>query len=85
MTVAAERRLENADEQPASDRHQKGVGMKDRRRVHAGPTTRSPERGPAAPRPTNAEMAQLVAMLEESGLIEVYVDEQGREAYRHDR
>jgi DNA-binding PadR family transcriptional regulator len=27
-------------------------------------------------------MAQLVAMLQERGLIEVYTDEQGREAYR---
>ena len=34
------------------------------------------------PRPTNAEMAQLVAMLQERGLIEVYTDELGREAYR---
>ena len=29
-----------------------------------------------------AEMAQLVAMLEERGLIEVYTEEDGREAYR---
>ena len=28
------------------------------------------------------EMAQLVALLEERGLVEVYLDEQGREAYR---
>jgi hypothetical protein len=34
------------------------------------------------PCPTNAEMSQLVAMLQERGLIEVYTDEQGREAYR---
>jgi hypothetical protein len=27
-------------------------------------------------------MAQLVALLKERGLIEVYVDDQGREAYR---
>jgi hypothetical protein len=32
--------------------------------------------------PTDAEMAQPAAMLEERGLIEVYVDEEGREAYR---
>jgi hypothetical protein len=31
----------------------------------------------AGPRPTNAEMAQLVAMLEERGLVEVYLDELG--------
>jgi DNA-binding PadR family transcriptional regulator len=36
----------------------------------------------AGPRPTNAEMAQLVALLEERGLIEVYLGDQGREAYR---
>ena len=34
------------------------------------------------PRPTNAEMAQLVAMLEEAGLVEVYEDDEGRETYR---
>jgi DNA-binding PadR family transcriptional regulator len=27
-------------------------------------------------------MAQLVAMLEDAGLVEVYVDDQGRETYR---
>ena len=34
------------------------------------------------PRPTNAELAQLVAMLEGAGLVEVYVDDEGREVYR---
>ena len=34
------------------------------------------------PRPTNAETAQLVAMLQDAGLVEVYTDEQDREAYR---
>ena len=34
------------------------------------------------PRPTNAETAQLVAMLEDAGLVVVYTDEQGQEAYR---
>ena len=33
-------------------------------------------------RPTLAEMARLVAMLEGAGLIEVYEHDQGREAYR---
>ena len=36
----------------------------------------------AGPRPTNAEVAQLVAMLKDAGLVQVYTDEQGREAYR---
>ena len=34
------------------------------------------------PRPTNAEIAQLVEILEKAGLVEVYLDEEGREAYR---
>jgi DNA-binding PadR family transcriptional regulator len=34
------------------------------------------------PRPTNAEMAQLVALLEERGLVEVYVNDDGQEVYR---
>ena len=34
------------------------------------------------PRRTNAEMAHLVSMLEDSGLIEVYTDGQGRDTYR---
>jgi hypothetical protein len=34
------------------------------------------------PRPTSAEMAQLVALLEERDLVEVYLDDEGREAYR---
>jgi hypothetical protein len=34
------------------------------------------------PRPTNAEIAQLVGLLEERGLVEVYVNDEGREAYR---
>jgi hypothetical protein len=33
-------------------------------------------------RPTHAQLAQLDAMLQERGPIEVYVDELGREAYR---
>jgi hypothetical protein len=33
-------------------------------------------------RPANAEMAQLVAMLEEAGVVEVFVDDDGHEAYR---
>ena len=32
-------------------------------------------------RPTNAEMAQLVGMLRERGLIGVYTDDQRHEAY----
>ena len=40
-----------------------------------------PTRYPS-PRPTNAEMAQFVAMFQDAGLLEVYTDEQGREAYR---
>jgi hypothetical protein len=36
----------------------------------------------ADPRPTNAEMAQLLAMAEEAGLVEVFVDDDGREAYQ---
>ena len=32
--------------------------------------------------PTNAEMAQLVAMLEERGLVQVYLNEEGQETYR---
>lgn len=30
----------------------------------------------------NAEMAQLVAMLRDAGLLEVFVDDDGHEAYR---
>jgi hypothetical protein len=37
---------------------------------------------PVRRRPTNAEEAQLVAILQESGLIEAYADEQGREPYQ---
>jgi hypothetical protein len=33
-------------------------------------------------RPTMAEMAQLVAMLQDTGLVEVFMDDEGREAYR---
>jgi hypothetical protein len=33
-------------------------------------------------RPTNAEMARLVALLEDRGLVEVYLDMHGRETYR---
>lgn len=33
-------------------------------------------------RPTNAEMAQLVAMLQDAGLVEVYGDDEGHESYR---
>ena len=34
------------------------------------------------PRPTNAEMAQLVGMLQDAGLVEVIEDDAGLEAYR---
>ena len=34
------------------------------------------------PRPTNAEMAQLVAMLQDAGLVDIYTDDAGCEAYR---
>jgi DNA-binding PadR family transcriptional regulator len=36
----------------------------------------------ADPRLTNAEVAQLVAMLEDANLVEPYTDQQGREYYR---
>jgi DNA-binding PadR family transcriptional regulator len=34
------------------------------------------------PPPSTAEVAALVGILEERGLVEVYVDEEGRETYR---
>ena len=51
--------------------------------MEAASVTGEPSRlmGPD-PRPTNAEMAQLVAMLEDAGLVEVYTEDEGREAYR---
>ena len=36
----------------------------------------------AGPRPTHAQIAQFVPSLQDRGLVEVYTDEQGREAYR---
>ena len=32
--------------------------------------------------PTDADMAQLVALLEERGLVEVYLDDDGQASYR---
>ena len=34
------------------------------------------------PRPANAEMDAIVAMLQDAGLVEVYVEDDGHEAYR---
>jgi hypothetical protein len=34
------------------------------------------------PRPSDLEMAQFVALLEARGLLEVYTDDRGQEAYR---
>jgi hypothetical protein len=50
--------------------------------VRTGPLATTLDAMDQGPHVTNAEMAQLVALLKERGLIEIHTDEQGRQVYR---